>query len=86
MSSANNKTRTVIGFVPLKEHFCKQKKIHEEFECFLFTKLSDLKGDKVSQFLSSKCKGAYGVWGWGTGENRYIFSIGNLIVKRHISF
>ena len=24
--------------------------------------------------------------GWGTGEIRYIFSIGNLIVKQHISF
>ena len=30
--------------------------------------LSDLIGDKVSQFLSSKCKGAYGVCGKGVGH------------------
>ena len=30
--------------------------------------LSDLIGDKVSQFLSSKCKGAYGVCGKGVGD------------------
>ena len=30
------KTRTVIGFVPLKVHFRKQEILHGKFECFLF--------------------------------------------------
>ena len=54
--------------VPLKEHFRKQEIFHGEFECFLFTMLSDLIGDEVSQFLSSKCKVAYGVCGKMVGD------------------
>ena len=49
----------------------------------MFLVYSDLTGDEVSQFLSSKCKGAYGV---GDGGESIFFSIGNVTVKRHISF